>query len=168
MSSYTLGYLSIYRLNKSDDFRSKPTFVREVKLFNDMISQATTSDEDQTIIDSFAVSKLWIIIFKRKKNELHGMIYLFTHEGKSISNGKYTHNYPSRELTIDTNNNLLWSLDQKQLCLFYYHLPDQNNISQQTIEDCFQKRQSHVQFTKPFAPKHISVNKNALSVLDKN
>lgn len=168
MSSYTLGYLSIYRLNKSDDFRSKPTFVREVKLFNDMISQATTSDEDQTIIDSFAVSKLWIIVFKRKKNELHGMIYLFTHEGKSISNGKYTHNYPSRELTIDTNNNLLWSLDQKQLCLFYYHLPDQNNISQQTIEDCFQKRQSHVQFTKPFAPKHISVNKNALAVLDKN
>lgn len=158
--------MSIYRLSKPDDFRQKPTFIREVKLFNDNF-QIAVSDEDQTIIDSFVVSKFWIIVFKRRKNELHGMIYLFTHEGKPISNGKYAHHYPSRELTIDMDSNLLWSLDQKQLCLVYYQLPEQIN-STQNFEDYFQKRRLHVQFSKPFAPKHISVNRHVLAVLDKN
>ena len=53
-----------------------------MKLFND--NPTSLSDEDQTIIDSFVVYKLWIIVFKRKKNELHGTIYLFTHDGKTI------------------------------------------------------------------------------------
>src|SRR4051812_20394629 len=75
----SLGYLSIYRLNKPNDFQQKPTFIREIKLFNDNFT-STLSDEDQTIIDSFVVYKLWIIVFKRKKNELHGTIYLFTHD----------------------------------------------------------------------------------------
>jgi hypothetical protein len=163
---FSLGYLSIYKLNKANDFRQKPTFLREIKLFHDNPS-STLSDEDQTIIDSFVVYKFWIIVFKRKKNELHGTIYLFNHDGKLIPNGKCIHNYPSRELTIDIETNLLWSLDQKQLCLFYYQLPDQNK-SLNNIDDYFQKRYLHVQFSKPFAPKHISVNKNLLAVLDKN
>ncbi|CAF3744832.1 unnamed protein product [Adineta steineri] len=160
------GYLSIYKLNKPNDFRTKPVFVREIKLFND--NPISTSDEDQTIIDSFVVYKLWIIVFKRKKNELNGTIYLFTHDGKPVPNGKYMHNHPSREFTIDIETNILWSLDQKQLCLFYYQLPDQIKLSSNSIEDYFQNRYSHVQFSKPFAPKHISVNKNVLAVLDKN
>jgi len=161
----SLGYLSVYRLNKPNDFRTKPIFMRETKLFND--NPTSVSDEDQTIIDSFVVYKLWIIVFKRRKNELHGTIYLFTHDGKIVPNGKYSHRYPSRELTIDIETNILWSLDQKQLSLFYYQLPDQTKFSNQ-IEDYFQNRSLHVQFSKPFAPKHISVNKNALAVLDKN
>ncbi len=162
---FSLGYLSIYKLNKANDFRQKPTFLREIKLFHDNPS-STLSDEDQTIIDSFVVYKFWIIVFKRKKNELHGTIYLFTHEGKLIPNGKCIHNYPSRELTIDTEKNILWSLDQKQFGIFYYNLPDTklNN----NPEEYFQTRHSHVQFSKPFAPIHISVNKNVLAVLDKN
>lgn len=136
-----------------------------MKLFND--ASSTIPDEDQTIIDSFVVYKFWIIVFKRKKNELHGTIYLFNHEGKPIPNGKCVHNYPSRELTIDTDGNILWSLDQKQLCLFYYQLPDQHPLNQK-IEDFFQARHLHVQFSKPFAPKHIAVNSNVIAVLDKN
>ncbi|CAF0925977.1 unnamed protein product [Rotaria sordida] len=158
------GSLAIYKLNKSNDIRQKPILVREVKLFKDF-PISTTTDDDQTIIDSFVVYKLWIIVFKRKKNELHGTIYLFTHEGKLIPNGKCIHNYPSRELTMDTEKNLLWLLDQKQLCLFYYDLPD---IKSNNPEECFHNRHSHVQFSKPFAPIHISVNKNVLAVLDKN
>ncbi|UJR10345.1 hypothetical protein I4U23_014551 [Adineta vaga] len=159
------GYLSVYRLNKANDFRIKPIFVREIKLFTD--NPTALSDEDQTIIDSFVVYKTWIIVFKRRKNELHGTIYVFTHDGKLLPNGKCVHNYPSRELTIDVETNTLWSLDQKQLCLFYYRLPDQIKQNDQ-IEDYFHARCSHVQFSKPFAPKHISVNKNVLAVLDKN
>jgi hypothetical protein len=68
---------------------------------------------------------------------------------------------------MDIETNILWSLDQKQLCLFYYRLPDQNKFSNK-IEEFFQTRYLHVQFSKPFAPKHIFVNKNALAVLDKN
>ncbi|CAF0846890.1 unnamed protein product [Adineta ricciae] len=159
------GYLSVYKLNRPNDFRAKPIFVREIKLFND--NPTVLSDEDQTIIDSFVVYKFWIIVFKRKKNELHGTIYVFTYDGKLLPNGKCVHNYPSRELTIDVETNILWSLDQKQLCLFYYQLPDQISPTDQ-IEDVFHNRYSHVQFSKPFAPKHISVNKNVLAVLDKN
>ncbi|CAF2378891.1 unnamed protein product [Rotaria sp. Silwood2] len=158
------GSLAIYKLNKTNDIRQKPILVREIKLFKDY-STLTSVDDDQTIIDSFVVYKLWIIVFKRKKNELHGTIYLFTHEGKTILNGKCIHNYPSRELTMDTEKNLLWSLDQKQLCLFYYDLPD---TKPNNPEEYFQNRHSHVQFSKPFAPIHICVNKNVLAVLDKN
>ncbi len=161
---YFSGSLAIYKLNKTNDIRQKPILSREIKLFKDNPS-STTNDEDQTIIDSFVVYKLWIIVFKRKKNELHGTIYLFTLDGKLIPNGKYIHNYPSRELTIDTEKNLLWSLDQKQLSLFYYDLPETKPINP---EEYFQNRHSHVQFSKPFAPIHISVNKNVLAVLDKN
>lgn len=153
-------------MNKPHDFRQKPTFLREIKLFTDN-STSTLSDDDQTIIDSFAVYQFWILVFKRKKNELNGTIYLFTHDGKSIPNGKFFHKYPSRELTIDIDTNILWSLDQKQLCLFYYKLPDQHQFSNR-IDDYFQNRTLHVQFSKPFAPKHISVNKNVLAVLDKH
>ncbi|CAF4121240.1 unnamed protein product, partial [Rotaria magnacalcarata] len=158
------GSLAIYKLNKSNDIRQKPSLVREIKLFKDYPTLPAT-DEDQTIIDSFVVYKLWIIVFKRKKNELHGTIYLFTHDGKLIQNGKCIHNHPSRELTIDTERNILWSLDQKQLCLFYYDLPD---TKPNNPEEYFHNRCSHVQFSKPFAPIHISVNKNVLAVLDKN
>ncbi len=157
----------MYKLNRPNDFRQKPIFIREIKLFNDN-SNSILSDDDQTIIDSFVVYKLWIIVFKRKKNELNGMIYLFTHDGKLIPNGKCLHNYPSRELTIDIETNILWSLDQKQLCLFYYQLPDQNKLNNNKNEDYFQDRYLHVQFSKPFAPKHIAVNKHVLAVLDKN
>jgi hypothetical protein len=150
----------VYKLNHHE----KPSLIREIKLFRD-IPTSTTIDDDQTIIDSFTIYKLWIIVFKRKKNELHGTIYLFNHEGKPIPNGKCTHNYPSRELTIDTEKNLLWSLDQKHLSLFYYDLPD---MKCNNPEEYFQNRQLHVQFSKPFAPIHISVNKNVLAVLDKN
>ena len=66
---------------------------------------------------------------------------------------------------MDTNVNRLWSLDQKQLCLFYYDLPD-TKVS--NPEKCLQTRCSHVHFSKPFAPIHISVNKHVLAVLDKN
>lgn len=125
----------------------------------------STSEEDRTIVDSFAVHRLWIIVFKRKKNELSGTIYLFSHNGKLISNGKYLHNHPARELTIDTELNRLWSLDQKQVCLFYYDLPETKVVNP---EEYFQRRHLHIQFTKPFAPLHISVNKNVLAVLDKN
>lgn len=138
-----------------------------MKLFND-VSAPSLPDEDQTIIDSFVVYKFWIIVFKRKKNELHGMIYLFNHEGKAIPNGKCLHSHPSRELTIDMDSNILWSLDQKQLCLFYYQLPDQSNQLNNRIDDFFQNRRLHVQFSKPFAPKHIAVNANVIAVLDKN
>ncbi|CAF0870110.1 unnamed protein product [Rotaria sp. Silwood1] len=158
------GSLAIYKLSKANDIRQKPSLVREIKLFKDF-STLTATDDDQTIIDSFVVYKLWIIVFKRKKNELHGTIYLFTHDGKPIHKGKCIHNYPSRELTMDTEKNILWSLDQKQLCLFYYVLPDTEPTNH---EEYFQNRHSHVQFSKPFAPIHISVNKNALAVLDKN
>ncbi|CAF1344321.1 unnamed protein product [Adineta steineri] len=158
------GSLAIYKLNKANDMRQKPSLCREIKLFKDNPS-TTTNDEDQTIIDSFVVYKLWIIVFKRKKNELHGTIYLFTHEGKLVANGKCIHNHPSRELTIDTEKNILWSLDQKQLCLYYYELPDTKTNNP---EEHLQKRHLHVQFSKPFAPIHISVNKNVIAVLDKN
>lgn len=154
----------MYRWNKPNDFKLKPSFHRDSKLFSE--NPSSMSDEDQTIIDSFVVYKLWIIVFKRKKNELHGTIYLFTHEGKLVPNGKFTHNYPSRELTIDVETNVLWSLDQKLLCLFYYHLPDQIKPSEH-VNDYFQNRSLHVQFPKPFAPKHIAVNKHVVAVLDK-
>lgn len=160
--SVYLGSLAIYKF-KGNDMRQKPTIVREMKLFPSTTS--SSSDEDQTIIDSFVVYKLWIIVFKRKKNELTGTIFLFTHDGKPVPNGKCPHNYPSRELTIDTETNILWSLDQKQLTLFYYDLPE-NRVN--NPQDYFQNRQSHVQLTKPFAPIHISVNKRVLAVLDKN
>jgi hypothetical protein len=158
-----LGSLAIYKFVKTNDFHQKPILSREIKLFKD--HPTSTNDEDQTIIDSFVVYKFWIIVFKRKKNELHGSLYFFTHDGKLIPNGKCSHNYPSRELTIDTERNILWSLDQKQLCLFYYDLPD---TKVNNPEEYFQHRQSHVQFSKPFAPIHISVNKNLIAVLDKN
>lgn len=35
------------------------------------------------------------------------------------------------------------------------------------VEDYFQDRHLHVQFTKPFMPKHISVNNKSIAVLDK-
>ena len=89
------------------------------------------------------------------------------HNFRTVLNGKFIHNHPSRELTIDVETNILWSLDQKQLCLFYYQLPDQIKFSNQT-DDYFQNRYLHVQFSKPFAPKHIAVNKHVLAVLDKN
>ncbi|UJR35744.1 hypothetical protein I4U23_028493 [Adineta vaga] len=158
------GSLAIYKLTKSNDIRQKPILHREIKLFKDT-PNSTTNDEDQTIIDSFTVYKSWIIVFKRKKNELHGTIYWFTFDGKLIPNGKCLHHHPSRELTIDLEKNILWSLDQKQLSLFYYDLPE---IKLTNPQDCLQIRHSHVQFSKPFAPIHISVNKNALAVLDKN
>lgn len=153
------GALAIYRLNLS----SKPRLLEEIRLFKDT-STSATNDEDQTFIDSFAICKFWIIVFKRKKNELHGTIYLFTHHGKLLPNGKITHNYPSRELTVDTERNLLWLLDQKQLALFYYDLPEKNA---KHPDEYFRYRQSHVQFTKPFAPIHISVNQNGIAVLEK-
>ncbi|CAF2388785.1 unnamed protein product [Rotaria sp. Silwood2] len=159
------GYISIYEFNKLNNLRQKPTFIRDIILFNDN-SILTLTDDDQTIIDSFVVSKLWIIVLKRKKTELYGTIYLFTHDGKLIPNGKFSHNYPSRELTIDIDTNILWSLDQKQLCLYYYQLPDQIKYSN-NIQDYFQNRYLHVQFPKTFIPKHIFVNKNVLAVLDK-
>ncbi|CAF0919473.1 unnamed protein product [Rotaria sordida] len=159
------GHISIYEFNKLNDYRQKPTFIREIILFNDHPISTVTTD-DQTIIDSFVVSKLWIIVLKRKKTELYGIIYLFTHDGKLIPNGKYLHNYPSRELTIDIETNILWSLDQQQLCLYYYQLPDQIEYSNK-IENYFQNRYLHVQFPKTFIPKHISLNKNVLAVLDK-
>lgn len=112
MSFSCKGSLAIYKLNG----QSKPSLIREIKLFKDPLPISTTNDEDQTIIDSFTIYKFWIIVFKRKKNELHGAIYLFTHEGKLISNGKFPHTYPSRELTVDGECDRLWSLDQKQLC----------------------------------------------------
>ncbi|CAF1074756.1 unnamed protein product [Adineta ricciae] len=158
------GSLAIYRLHKSNDIRQKPSLQREIKLFKDNPGP-TANDEDQTIIDSFVVYKSWIIVFKRKKNELHGTIYWFTFDGKLISNGKCVHNHPSRELTVDIGKNILWSLDQKQLALFYYNLPELKSLNP---EECLQTRHSHVQFSKPFAPIHISVNQNALAVLDKN
>lgn len=144
--------------------RQKPSFVREIKLFKEH-SSSSGPDDDQTIIDSFVVYKLWLVVFKRKKNQLHGTIFLFTHDGKPVPNGRCVHNYPSRELTIDTDTNVLWSLDQKQLCLFYYTLPETRGTN---LDDCFQNRHSHVHFSKPFAPIHISVNKHVLAVLDKN
>ena len=49
--------------------------------------------------------------------------------------------------------------DQIVLCVSYLHT---------IIEDYFQNRYLHVQFSKPFSPKHISINKNLLAVLDKN
>jgi len=155
------GSLAIYKLNG----QSKPSLIREIKLFKDPLPISTTNDDDQTIIDSFTIYKFWIIVFKRRKNELHGAIYLFTHEGKLISNGKFPHTYPSRELTVDGECDRLWSLDQKQLCLFYYNLPDTKPVN---AEAYFQNRCPHVQFSKPFAPIHISANKTSLAVLDKN
>jgi hypothetical protein len=134
-----------------------------MRLFND-VPTSTTYDDKQTFIDSFTICKLWIFVFKRKKDELHGTIYLFTHNGKLIPDGNIKHDYPSRELTIDTERNLLWLLDQKQLALFYYDLP---NKPLKHPEEYFHYRQSHVQFPKPFAPIHISVNANGIAVLDK-
>ena len=150
------GSLAIYKFNAS----SKPTLIEEMKLFKDN----STNDDDQTFIDSFAVYQFCIIVFKRKKNELHGTIYLFGHNGKLFPNGKYVHNYPSRELTVDTERDILWSLDQKQLALFYCDLPEKKNNN---LEEYFRNRRSHVQFSKPFAPIHISVNKTGIAVLDK-
>ncbi|CAF0824354.1 unnamed protein product [Rotaria sp. Silwood1] len=159
------GYISIYEFNKVNNFRQKPIFIRDIILFNDN-SILTLNDDDQTIIDSFIVFKLWIIVLKRKKTELYGTIYLFTHDGKLIPNGKCFHAYPSRELTIDIDTNIIWSLDQKQLSLYYCQLPDQIKYSNK-IEDYFQNRYLYVQFPKTSIPKHISVNKNVLAVLDK-
>lgn len=137
-----------------------------MKLFNDNPT-SQVSDDDQTIVDSFAICKLWIIVLKREKSEIYGTIYLFTHDGKSVPNGKCSHSYPSRELTMDVEANILWSLDQKQLGVYYYRLPDQFMLSSK-IENVFQNRYLHVPFSKPFAPKHISTNKNVIAVLDKN
>jgi len=157
------GSLAVYRFNKTNDMRQKPDRILQIRLFKE--NGSSNSDEDQMIIDSFVVYKLWIIVFKRKKNELIGTIHLFTHEGKPVVNGRCPHNYPSRELTIDTEKNLLWSLDQKQLTLFCYDLPE-NRVN--NPEETFKYRQAHVQLTKPFAPIHISVNRKFLAVLDKN
>lgn len=151
-------------MSKPNDIRQKPALIRELKLFKDHTTLSNT-DEEQTIIDSFVVYKLWIIVFKRRRNELHGTLYLFTHDGKPVPNGRCAHNFPSRELTMDTERNLLWSLDQKQLSLFYFGLPETKTNNP---EEVFNNRQLHVQFSKPFAPIHISVNKNVLAVLDKN
>ncbi|CAF1365194.1 unnamed protein product [Rotaria magnacalcarata] len=159
------GYISIYEFNRMNNFRQKPTYIRDITLFNDN-PKSTVNDDDQTIIDSFVLSKLWIIVLKRKKTELYGTIYLFTHGGKLIPNETCLHNYPSRKLTMDIDTNVLWSLDQKQLSLFYYQLPDQVKYSDK-FDDYFQNRYLHVQFPKSLVPKHISVNKNAVAVLDK-
>ncbi|CAF3527317.1 unnamed protein product [Rotaria socialis] len=159
------GYISIYEFNRMNNFRQNPTYIRDITLFNDN-PKSTVNDDDKTIIDSFALSKLWIIVLKRKKTELYGTIYLFTHDGKLVPNGTCLHNYPSRELTMDIDTNVLWSLDQKQLSLFYYQLPDQVKCSDK-FDDYFQNRYLHVQFPKSLVPKHISVNKNVVAVLDK-
>lgn len=156
----SLGYLAIYELSQVNNLRDKPSFLHDIKLFHELV-------DDPTIIDTFNVHPCWIIVSKRNKPDSPGSIHLFTHDGYSIPHGPYLHNHPSKEFTMDIETNLLWSLDEQQLGLFYSPLPTQRSVSP-AFADYFQNRFLYMQFSKPLVPKMISVTKDHLAILDKH
>ena len=122
-------------------------------------------DDGQAVIDSFVISSLWLLISKRKKNDSHGTIYAFTHDGQSVPNGRYDHDHPLHAFTIDPDEHLLWSLDEQRHALVSIALPDRRHAAHK-LEDYFRNRATHIQLSKPLTSTCLAVNKQVIAVLD--
>ena len=155
-----LGFLSIYQLTKANDLKEKPIFLHSIRLFEEQF-------DDRTFIDSFVVYSYGIIVIKRKKNDSFGTVFLFDHDGFNIGNHQYVSTSPLRDLTMDFDTHLLWSLDEQQSGLFYCPLPsDQINVVS-TSADLFHHRFLYMQFNKTTRlPKKFSIAKDLVAVLD--
>jgi hypothetical protein len=144
-----------------DDLRRKPNLLREMTLVHEL-----DDDHDrQAVIDSLVISPLWLLISKRRKSGSRWIIYAFSHDGRSIPNGRYAPDHPLHALTIDPDENLLWSLDERQHALVSIALPARRHNAYK-LEDIFSNRATHIPFSRPLTPACLAVNKHVVAVLD--